>query len=72
MPYSQEHFKTMVYAIFGGQTECIMGNSKIENAEFGKGSVPYCHISAIWLPIAGSVMVVLVHCSGIGYGNLTQ
>ena len=31
MQYSQEHLKTMVYAQFGGQTECIMGNSKIEN-----------------------------------------
>ena len=32
MQYSQEHLKTMVYAEFGGQTECIMGNSKIENS----------------------------------------
>ena len=24
----------MVYAKFGGQTECIMGNSKIENGDF--------------------------------------
>ena len=31
MQYSQEHLKTMVYAEFGGNTECIMGNSKIEN-----------------------------------------
>ena len=31
MQYSQEHLKTMVYAEFGGQTECIMGNSKIKN-----------------------------------------
>ena len=31
MQYSQEHLKTMVYGKFGGQTECIMGNSKIEN-----------------------------------------
>ena len=31
MQYSQEHLKTMVYAKFGGQTECIMGNSKREN-----------------------------------------
>ena len=31
MQYSHEHLKTMVYANFGGQTECIMGNSKIEN-----------------------------------------
>ena len=29
--YSQEHSATMVYAKFGGQTECIMGNWKIEN-----------------------------------------
>ena len=33
MQYSQEHLKTMVYAEFGGQTECIMGNWKIENWE---------------------------------------
>ena len=31
MQYSQEHLKTMVYAEFGGQTECIVGNWKIEN-----------------------------------------
>ena len=31
MQYSQEHLKTMVYAKFGEQTECIMGNWKIEN-----------------------------------------
>ena len=31
MQYSQEHLKTMAYAEFGGQTECIMGNWKIEN-----------------------------------------
>ena len=31
MQYSQEHLKTMVYAEFGGQTECIMGSWKIEN-----------------------------------------
>ena len=30
---SQEHLKTMVYAEFGGQTECIMGNWKIENTD---------------------------------------
>ena len=33
MQYSQEHLKTMVYAEFGGQTECIMSNWKIENDE---------------------------------------
>ena len=31
MQYSQEHLKAMDYAEFGGQTECIMGDSKIEN-----------------------------------------
>ena len=31
MHISQEHFTTIVYAKFGGQTECIMGNWKIEN-----------------------------------------
>ena len=35
MQYSQEHLKTMVYAEFGGQTECIMGNWKIENKPKG-------------------------------------
>ena len=34
MQNSQEHLKTMVYAEFGGQTECIMGNWKIENTRF--------------------------------------
>ena len=29
--FSQEHFKAISYAKFGGQTECIMGNSKIVN-----------------------------------------
>ena len=29
--FSQEHFKTISYAKFGGQTECIMGDSKIVN-----------------------------------------
>ena len=37
MEYSQEHLKTMVYAEFGGQTECIMGNWKIENTGFNVG-----------------------------------
>ena len=31
MQYSQEHLKMMVYAKFGGQSECIVGDSKIEN-----------------------------------------
>ena len=28
---SPRHLKTIVYAKFGGQTKCIIGNSKIEN-----------------------------------------
>ena len=40
------------------------GSRYKHNAWFGEGGVPYCHISAIWLPIAGKVMVLLVHCSG--------
>ena len=39
MQYSQEHLKTMVYAKFWGQTECIMGNWKIEN-----GIVIQCYL----------------------------
>ena len=31
MQLSQEHLKTTVYAKFGDQAVCIMGNSKIEN-----------------------------------------
>ena len=46
MQYSQEHLKTIVYEKFWGQTECIMGNWKIENS--AKESVlslkyNYCH-----------------------------
>ena len=42
MQYSQEHLKTMVYAKFGGQTECIMGNSKIENYKVEVSSFDDC------------------------------
>ena len=31
MQCPQEHLKTIVYAKFGGQRKCIMGNLKIEN-----------------------------------------
>ena len=31
MQFSQEHLKTTVYAIFGDQGGCIMGDSKVEN-----------------------------------------
>ena len=34
---SQEHLKTMVYAKFGGQTKCIMGNVKMVNRRRGLG-----------------------------------
>ena len=40
MQYSQEHLKTMVYAEFGGQTECIMGNWKIENKQYTLFTIP--------------------------------
>ena len=41
MQYSQEHLKTMVYAEFGGKTECIMGNWKIENGNVSRwGNAP--------------------------------
>ena len=46
MQYSQEHLKTMVYAKFGGQTECIMGNWKIENREFPQRVNPLFGYSA--------------------------
>ena len=36
------------------------GSRHKHNAWFGEGGVPYCHISAIWLPIAVKVMVVLL------------
>ena len=39
MQYSQEHLKTMVYAEFGGHTECIMGNWKIENETNDSNSI---------------------------------
>ena len=44
MQYSQEHLKTMVYAKFGGQTECIMGNWKIENRQ-----VSHSEQETIWI-----------------------
>jgi len=33
MQTSQENFTTTFYAKFGGQTECIMSNWKIENGK---------------------------------------
>ena len=33
MQCPQEHLKTIVYATFGRQTKCIMGNSKIDNSQ---------------------------------------
>ena len=33
----------MVYAKFAGQTECIMGNSKIENS-----AQTYCHVLSMF------------------------
>ena len=41
MQYSQEYLKTMVYVKFGGQTECIMGNWKIENRRIHRDVIVY-------------------------------
>ena len=38
----KEHFTTIVYAKFGGQTECIMGNWKIENTLY------YSAVNKFW------------------------
>ena len=51
MQYSQEHLKTMVYAEFGRQTECIMGNWKIENYRGGCKAGFHCiDITDVKLP----------------------
>ena len=58
MQYSQEHLKTMVYAEFGGQTECIMGNWKIENGPLDStldGVNTYFYI--VWVDIVTSSLV---------------
>ena len=47
MQYSQERLKTMVYAKFGEQTECIMGNWKIENGLSSAGTKGY--VCRFWL-----------------------
>ena len=44
--YSQEHLKTMVYVKFGGQTKCIMGNSKIDNVQV-QGRVTFLQTLAV-------------------------
>ena len=41
MQSSQENSKTIVYAKFGGQTRCIMGNWKIENTHEPLGECVY-------------------------------
>ena len=38
--YSQEHLNTILYAIFGGQTKCVMGHSIIENCSQGNDNNP--------------------------------
>ena len=45
--FSQEHLKTITYAKFGGQTECIMGDSKIVNERQSKT------IFGFWIPHRG-------------------
>ena len=47
--FSQEHFKTISYAKFGGQTECIMGDSKIVNKAQKAYARPFIRIAAIYL-----------------------
>ena len=59
MQYSQEHLKTMVYAKFGGQTECIMGNWKIENRRYAKG-VPFAVREYANFGRCGDVMIPFV------------
>ena len=49
MQYSQEHLKTMVYAEFGGQTECIMGNWKIENSESNTKGGTFYQLKITWV-----------------------
>ena len=42
MQTSQEYFTTIVYAKFGGQTECIIDNWKIVNSAVSEGKVQSC------------------------------
>ena len=46
--FSQEHFKTISCAKFGGQTECVMGNWKIVN---GKKLRTYSPTDAVVQPL---------------------
>ena len=71
MQYSQEHLKTMVYAKFGGQTECIMGNWKIENMMSRKSSFGTQIFVLVWhwlgksrlsLPLLSNVSNSLFFC----------
>ena len=57
MQYSQEHLKTMVYAKFGGQTECIMGNWKIENGRFKRRLVDFLSIEYWTLSLSLMLLV---------------
>ena len=63
MQYSQEHLKTMVYAKFGGQTECIMGNWKIENWSAHKMRIPNASMHNVFLTCSYSV---LLFCFSLG------
>ena len=49
MQYSQEHLKTMVYAEFGGQTECI--NGQLENREWPMCASQYHHKDSYGSPL---------------------
>ena len=71
MQYSQEHLKTMVYAEFGGQTECIMGNWKIENwSPDAKPSFQLSTIYKFWKKrdmsqFVSDVFIDVTYCPGI-------
>ena len=48
MQYSQEHLKTMVYAEFRGQTECIIG--EFENREYYVNTHSFfCEYLNLWI-----------------------
>ena len=84
MQYSQEHLKTMVYAKFGGQTECIMGNWKIENYRVRRGKKRNCccwkylsiltanSTTVFCLNFDASERLFFVYCSFVNGGSRTS
>ena len=59
----------MVYAKFGGQTECIMGNSKIENGKFKINLVLVKMNDRLALLTEMQVVLYLKGYAGVIYGN---